>query len=124
LDGRVTDIENVNGWFVESGKLHNPPVHCITHQAMIDALQAKTEKIKRQLELKALEETTKSEKKKGGPHRKGASIDDGLVEFDRVEVIRMRKEKAQKALLGNQPMPERITSPSILPLGNSKLAIR
>jgi hypothetical protein len=91
LDGRVTDIENVNGWFVESGKLHTPPVHCITHQAMIDAVQAKTENIKRQLELKALGETTKSEKKKGGPHRKGASIDDGLVEFDRVEVIRMRK---------------------------------
>ena len=101
LDGRVTDIEKVNGWFVESGKLHKPPVHCITHQAMIDAVQAKTEKIKRQLELKALEERAKSEKKKGGPHQKGASIDDGLVEFDSVEAIRMRKEKAQKALLGN-----------------------
>jgi len=126
--GRSTDIEKINGWFVESGKLHKPPVHCITHQAMIDAVQAKTEKIKRQFELKALEERAKSEKKKGGPHQEGSSIGssihDGLVEFDRVEVIRMRKEKAQKALLGNQPMPERITSPSILPLGNSKLRIR
>lgn len=31
MDGLVTDVENINGWFVESGKLHKPP--CSLHHS-------------------------------------------------------------------------------------------
>ena len=128
LDGREMDVEAVSGWFVQSGNQHTPPVYCHTHQAMIDEVKAKMAKIKikRKLELKELEDKTKPEQKekKCGPKRKNLRADDDTVEIDRVETTRMRKEMRQYELLGNQPMPETITTPSISPLGNPQIRIR
>lgn len=116
MDGLTTEAGAVNGWFVKSGLLHTLPVHCHTHQAMIDQLSAKTTKIKQELEAKELEAKAKNEEKRNNKRKGKSTYADG-VEIDKVEAIRMRKEKAQSERLGKQPMPEHYASPTISLLG-------
>ncbi|KAE9381933.1 hypothetical protein N431DRAFT_476675 [Stipitochalara longipes BDJ] len=122
MDGRETDVKVVNGWFVKSGKLHTPPVHCHTHQAMMDQVKARAVQIKKQLMLQKSDDKTKAKQRgEGNFNRLERNVGGGHERLDKVEVIRMKKEKRRKQFFGNQPIPEGYTAPSISPLGNSKL---
>jgi len=122
MEGHNTDAEAANGWFVKSGKLHTPPVHCHMHQAVIDQVKARTLQVRRQLMLQEGEGKAKAERR--GESRFNESdtkLDDNHEKLDKLEAKRMKKERRQEELLGNQPMPDRYSDPSISPLGNSKI---
>lgn len=121
MEGGESDIETVSGWFVDRGKQDKPPFYCHTHQAMIDAVKAKTAKIRRELEELQKKAKEVSKEKKGGSRRKDLSIDDGADQIDKLQVKRVAKAASQRELLGKQPMPKEYVSPDISPLGNSKL---
>jgi hypothetical protein len=122
MEGHNTDAEAVNGWFVKSGKLHTPPVHCHMHQAVIDQVKARTLQVRRQLMLQEGEGKAKAERRgESRFNESDTNLDDNHEKLDKVQAKRMKKERRQEELLGNQPMPDRYSDPSISPLGNSKI---